>query len=51
MRIIINPWFLAWHGLELFGQQFLVGVEDASIRDDHRGTDVYFLLSLHDAHT
>lgn len=39
-----------WHGLELSGQQRLVRVEDSSVGNDHGGTDVDFLLSLHDTH-
>lgn len=42
---------LAWRGLQLFGQQLLVGVEDAGVGDDHRGADVHFLLSLRDTDT
>ena len=43
--------FFTRHGLEVFGQQLLVGVEDSGVRDDNRGTDLYFLLPFHDAHT
>lgn len=42
---------LAWHSLELFGQQRLVGVEDASVGDDHGGADVHLLLSFEDTDT